>query len=173
MDESGPIEVWTEGERLLPPKYSAPETKARGDALCQKPKVFFRYPGGTVMELGDGPPGGAIFFGEKGKVTIDRAVFRSDPPELAEEALEQQRPPGFSENHLRNWLTCIRTRQRPIADVEIGHRSATVCHLGNIARYAGGRLAWDPAKEVFVGRPDAEAYLDRPRRKGYELPATV
>jgi predicted dehydrogenase len=172
MDASGPIEVWTEGDKLVPPKYTAVEPKTRGDALCQLPKVFFRYPGDIVMELGNGPAGGAIFIGEKGKVTIDRAVFKSDPPELAEDALEH-RPAGFGENHLRNWLNCIKSRERPIADVEIGHRSATVCHLGNVARYLGGKLAWDPVKEIFPGNSAANAWLDRPRRKPYELPQAV
>jgi hypothetical protein len=58
-----------------------------------------------------------------------------------------------------------------VADVEIGHRSISVCHLGNIAREVGRKLKWDPAKEVFVGDEEANRLLERPRRKGYELPA--
>ena len=72
-----------------------------------------------------------------------------------------------------NWLECIKTRKRPVADVEIGHRSATVCHLGNIARLLGRRLRWDPIAEVFIDDPEANLYLDRARRKGYELPEEV
>lgn len=169
MDASGPIEVWTEGAPFNPPTYRAPEAKTRGDQICSEPKVFFRYAGDIVMELGNGPAGGAIFLGEKAKLTIDRAICRSDPPELAEDALEQ-RPRGFKENHLQNWLDCIKTRARPIADVEIGHRSATVCHLGNIARLTGRRLRWDPVKEVFPDDPAANGHLDRARRKPWELP---
>ncbi len=73
-------------------------------------------------------------------------------------------------NHHANWFDCMRSRQRCVSDVEIGHRSATVCHLGNIARWLGRRLQWDPVKEVFVGDDEANTYLDRPRRKPYELP---
>ena len=62
---------------------------------------------------------------------------------------------------------------RCAGDVEIGHRSATVCHLGNIARWTGRRLRWDPAKETFPDDPEANKLLDRPRRKGYELPEKV
>ena len=51
--------------------------------------------------------------------------------------------------HLQNWLDCIRTRKKPVADVEIGHRSITVCHLVNITRRVGRPLKWDPAKETF------------------------
>ncbi len=74
---------------------------------------------------------------------------------------------------MQNWLDCIRTRQRPIADVEAGHRSTTVAHLGNIARWLGRRLAWDPVKEIFPDDAEANAMIDRKRRKPYELPETV
>ena len=116
--------------------------------------------------------GGAIFIGERGKLTIDRSFCKSDPPELAEEAKEQ-RVPGLTENHMRNWIDCVRSRQKPVADVEIGHRSATVCHLGNIARRLGRKLRWDPVREVFPDDAEANGLLDRPRRKGYELPQAV
>ena len=171
MDEAGPVEVWTEGEPLDPPTYNAPEPQTRGDQLCRQPKVFFRYPNDVVMELANGPAGGAIFVGEKGTLKIDRAVCQSDPPELAEDALENPAIPlPRSRNHLQNWLDAIKSRERPIADVEVGHRSATVCHLGNIARYLGRRLRWDPVQERFPDDAEANAWLDRPRRKGYELP---
>src|SRR4030095_889731 len=88
MDEAGPVEVWTEGSTFAPPTYTMVESKDRGDKLCSQPKVFFRYPGDIIMELGDGPMGGAIFIGTKGKLTLDRAVCRTDPPELAEESLD-------------------------------------------------------------------------------------
>ena len=171
MDESGPVEVWTEGARFDPPTYTAPETKARGDKLCSEPRVFFRYPGDIVMELGDGPPGGAVFIGDKGTIRIDRALLSSDPPGLAEDALER-RPQGVTWNHLRNWLECLKSRKKPVADVEIGHRSATVCHLGNIARWTGRRLRWDPVAERFPDDADANRFLDRERRKPYDLPST-
>jgi len=57
--------------------------------------------------------------------------------------------------------------------VEIGHRSISVCHLANIAREVGRKLRWDPEKEMFPGDEEANAYLDRPKRKGYELPDPV
>ena len=75
------------------------------------------------------------------------------------------------DNHIQNWFDCIKSRAQPIADVEIGHRSASLCHLGNIARWVGRKLTWDPAKEIFPKDEEANGYLDRPRRKPYELPA--
>ena len=62
------------------------------------------------------------------------------------------------------------TRAKPVADVEIGHRSVTVCHLANIARAVGRPLRWDPAAERFVDDAAADALLARERRKGFELP---
>ena len=72
---------------------------------------------------------------------------------------------------MQNWLNCIRTREKPVADGEIGHRSVSVCHLANITRAVGRPLRWDPAREQFEGDEQANALLDRPRRKGFELPA--
>ena len=169
MDESGPIEVWTEGEKLVPPTQTEPGPRL--DKACSVPKVFFRYPGDIVMELGKGPAGGAIFIGQKATVTIDRGKFVSDPPEMAKAALKAGAP--GRDNHKADWVAAIKSRARPVADVEIGHRSATVCHLANIARYLGRRLRWDPVKEVFPDDAEANTHLDRPRRKPYEIPETV
>ena len=74
---------------------------------------------------------------------------------------------------MKNWLDCIKSRQTPNADIEIGHRSATVCHLGNIARWTGRKLRWDPVKEEFIGDKDANKYLDRERRKPWTLPEKI
>lgn len=172
MDESGPVEVWTEGDTFSPPTYTAPETKQRGDRICREPKVFYRYANGVVMEPGEASMGGAIFYGAKGRVTLSRGACESDPEELALEALSQ-RPPEFNDNHLKNWLDCIKTRGRPVADVETGHRSATVCHLGNIARWTGRRLRWDPVKEEFAGDPGANQFLDRERRKPWNFSGLI
>ncbi len=175
MDESGPVEIWVEGEPFDPPTYTQPESRARGDALCSKPKVFLRYPGEIVMELTSGAPaGGAIFIGSEGKLTIDRGQVVSDPPEIAKEPLgDDERRLYRSDNHVQNWLDCIRSGQRCVADVEIGHRSATVCHLANIARWLGRRAVWDPQRELFPGDDEANQYLDRPQRKPYQLPEVI
>jgi predicted dehydrogenase len=173
-DETGPVEVWTDGPALKLPTYTHSESKKRGDEICSHPKVFFRYANGVVMELGNGPAGGAIFIGEQGTITIDRAKVESDPEEIARERLENPKIPlEVSKNHPLNWLECIKSRKRPIADAEIGHRSASICHLGNIARLLGRRLRWDPISEVFIGDPEANTYLRRAHRKGYELPEQV
>ena len=81
------------------------------------------------------------------------------------------RPSGRPAGTCRTGSIASATRQQPVADVEIGHRSISVCHLVNIARRTGRRLQWDPTREVFIGDDEASRLVDRPRRKGYELPA--
>ena len=125
MDDTGPVEIWTQGSRFDPPTYTKAEAKERGDQICREPKVFFRYANGALVEPGEATLGGAIFYGEKGRVVISRGACESDPDELAIEGL-RKRPASFNDNHQKNWLDCIKSRAKPIAHVETGHRSATV-----------------------------------------------
>ena len=139
---------------------------------------------GSPLRTGNGPrtDGGAVFTCEKGKLEINRNKFTSNPPEIAANLLKQvdeaEKERKWSDNlalwqarwHMQDWLDCMRSRQKPVADVEIGQRAITVCHLANITRVVGRRLKWDPAKEQFVGDDEANSHLDRPRRKGFELP---
>lgn len=174
MDAGGPVEVWTEGEPFQAPTYTAPAPRDAGEAVTRKPRVRFLYPGGVVLKLDDGPMGGAVFIGEKGKISIDRGKFVVTPEELGRPRVpEGATRPAENDDHMRNWFECMKSRKLPAADVEIGHRSATVGHLGNIARWVGRKLRWDPEKEVFPDDRAANAYLDRPRRKPFELPDTV
>ena len=71
--------------------------------------------------------------------------------------------------HLQDFLNCVRSRQRPICDVEVGCRSVTVCHLGNLAYWNHRKLKWDPAKEQFIGDPEANTWLDRPKRAPWKV----
>lgn len=174
MDETGPVEWWTEGPPFHPPTYTASESADRGNRLCSRPTVFCRYPNGVVMELGNGPAGGAIFIGERGKLTIDRGKIVSDPPELAKEPLTEKDVRLYvSHGHLQNWLECIQSRGQCICHEEVGHRSASVCHLANIARRLGRKLQWDPVKEQFIGDAEANALLRRPQREKYKTPDPV
>lgn len=175
MDETGPIEFWPErNEPLKPPVYQQPEKRPRGDKLCSANRVFYRYANGTVVKFDTGPAAGAIFIGERGKITVDNNRFTCEPKELADEPLKPSDPRlETSDNHFQNWFDAMASGRRPIADVEIGHRSATICHLANITRWLGRRLRWDPAKEVFVGDEEANRCLQRPQRKPYQLPVAV
>jgi hypothetical protein len=75
----------------------------------------------------------------------------------------------FIPDHVRNLIDSIKARRDPISPVEIGHRTATVCHLGNIAMKLNRKLRWDPAAEQFVGDEEANRMLERPMRKPWVL----
>jgi predicted dehydrogenase len=174
MDESGPVEIWVEGEKFAPPTYTAPESGARGNKVCKHPKIFYRYANGVVVKLDTGNEGGGIFIGNKGKIEIFRGRVTSNPADIAKEPTRPDEVHLYkSDNHMQNFLDCIKTRKKCVADVEIGHRSITVCHLGNIARWLNRRLRWDPVKEVFPDDAEANTYLDRERRKPYVLPEVI
>jgi predicted dehydrogenase len=151
----------------------------------QSGKVELRYANGVPLRCVDkGPWGGGIFICEKGRLELDRNKFTSEPKEIAVDLLKKvdaaQEEKKWSDQsptalwqarwHMQNWIDCIRSRERPIADVEINHRSVTVCHLANITRFVGRPLKWDPIAERFIGDDEANRWVDRPRRKGYELP---
>jgi predicted dehydrogenase len=150
-------------------------------------QVRMKYANGVVVnfviEPGKGPMGGAVFVCEKGKLEINRNKFTSNPPEIALELRKQldiaEEERKWSDDlalwqarwHMQNWLDCIKSRALPVADVEIGHRSISVCHLANITRELDRPLRWDPSNESFLGDPQANGLLTRQRRKGFELPA--
>ncbi len=130
------------------------------------------YANGVRVERDDDLAKSMIEFqGTKGTVWVSRDDFlETDPPELAARPLRGEDLHLYaSDNHHLDFFDCVRTRRHPIADVEIGHRSATVCHLNVIAAQLGRPVRWDPAKEEVTGDPAASRLLDRPRRAGYPL----
>ncbi len=73
-------------------------------------------------------------------------------------------------DHVTDFLSCLKSRERPVCDVEVTHFSTNTTHLGNIAYRLGRKLAWDAETESFPGDAEANALLGREYRKGYELP---
>ncbi|MBM4088586.1 MAG: Gfo/Idh/MocA family oxidoreductase [Planctomycetes bacterium] len=142
-------------------------------------RVRMKFESGTELRLnmdGDRGPGlGAIFAGEKGKIEINRNKIASNPKELVR-ASDNPGPITRPETayHIENWIECIKTKEPCNADIEIGQRATTLCYLVNIVRDVGqvGKvLKWDAVAERFTNCDEANELLDRPRRKGYELPA--
>ncbi len=74
-----------------------------------------------------------------------------------------------SDDHYRNFLHSVKSRKDPIEPVEAGHRTASICHLGNIAMRLERKLAWNPDKEVFVNDDEANQMLRRPYRKPWKI----
>jgi hypothetical protein len=142
------------------------------------------------------PPRGAYYYGTKGAMTITREGFDitgdlNRPPENAiptfrghpqggpraaqrppEPWIPPQTMPGSVQEqfdlHTRNFLDCIKSRQRPIADVEDGHFTSTACHLANISLRLGRTLHWNPETEQIAGDPEAAAMLERPYRAPWD-----
>ncbi len=125
--------------------------------------------GVRVERVGDDLKAMIEFTGTKGTVWVSRDDYlETDPPELATRALRADDVHLYASNdHHTDFFNCIRSRQRPIADVEIGHRSATVSHLNNIAEYLQRPIHWDPTREEILGDAIAATLLDRSRRAPY------
>jgi hypothetical protein len=116
---------------------------------------------------------GIVFEGENGWIYVRRGYL-----EASDEALLKDPLPGNAErlyasnDHMGNFFECVRTRKPPTADVEAGHRSVTMCHLGSIATRIGRPLKWDLAAEQFVGDDEANKYVAREQREKWSY-ATV
>lgn len=157
---TGPVELWP----LTPDE---PNVAHR--------KIAMKYADGSEVryDLDNGPWGGGIFRCEKGNLEVNRNNLKANPAELIADAPEADPPEGptwIARPHIENFFDCMASRQTPNADVEVGHRSVSVCHLIGICRELNRKLRWDPATETFPDDAEATAKVDRPRRAGYELP---
>jgi predicted dehydrogenase len=79
--------------------------------------------------------------------------------------------PSCQEGHVQNFLDCVRSRKRPVADVEIGYRSVSTCHVGVIAYRLGRKVRWDAKKETFPNDSEAQAMMTKKYRSPWTLPA--
>jgi hypothetical protein len=163
MDDSGPVAA--EGSATYNPEhwYEVPETM----------RVTYTYANGVKLVLGQEQkdiPQGCTFKGTEGEIFVDRRRITSKPDGIAKQALSDSDVRLYvSTNHNQNFLDCVKSRKRPICDVEIGHRSATVCHLGNIVARLGRPVRWDPSAERIVGDDQAAAMLSRPYRSPWTI----
>jgi predicted dehydrogenase len=117
-----------------------------------------------------GQHNGIRFEGAKGWIWVNRKeITASDPDLLTAPLAEDAVHLAVSNDHMGNFFDCVRSRKLPICDVETGHRSATMCHLGAIALRTGLKLRWDAEREKFTGFHShrANAYLSREMRKPY------
>ena len=98
----------------------------------------------------------ARFEGTEGWVNAGWYEVETNPTSLKHSTIDPDEIHLYESNdHYRNFLDCVKTRKDPICPVEVGHRSATVCHLGNIAMKLKRRLHWDPEREEFINDPEA------------------
>jgi predicted dehydrogenase len=106
--------------------------------------------------------------GESKHVDV-RYELEEYPIDKVEKDLEKHVAPAIR-GHMRNLLTCIQSREKPVSDIEQGYISATACILANMSQKLGRSLTWDHAKGEIVGDADANKLLARPYRAPYKHP---
>ena len=131
------------------------------------------YESGVSMIISSEERMGVTFEGTEGKVYVnrgkhrDRRRSRSSDTEIGPGEIHLYK----SDDHFRNFIDCVLSREPTAAPVEVAHRSITICHLGNIAMRLGREtLRWDPRTERIVGDDEAAAMLSRPYRDPWTLP---
>ncbi|WP_234735269.1 Gfo/Idh/MocA family protein [Tellurirhabdus bombi] len=152
MDKSGPVS-------LTPPS----DNSGKG--------LVYTYANGVKM-IHEPVQGGQFchFIGTEGEVKVGRGSLITTPASLKDKVIaESDRKIYHSENHYVDFLNAMRSRKPPVCDVEVGHRTATVCNIGNIAYELKRPLRWDPKKEKFVDDDEANKWLSRPLKKEWKV----
>jgi predicted dehydrogenase len=130
------------------------------------------YDNGVVMNHVKLPYGNGIeFIGTEGKIEVTRGFIKTYPNDkLAKmEIKPEDRKLYFSDNHYQDFLDAMRNRNKPISDVEVGHRTSSVCNIVNIAYELERPLQWDPEDETFIGDGFADMMLSRPYRGKWDF----
>jgi predicted dehydrogenase len=168
MDNSGPIEVEGKGQFDERKRYEVP-------FRCN---LNYTYANGAKVTLEQQTGGytGTTFVGDKGAIYVNRGSLKMGPSEKELDDIPAMKDAEIkhayiSNEHHQNWLDCIKSRKDPICNVDVGHRTATVCHLGNIALRTGKKVKWDPVKEEIVGDPELAKMAFKAYRAPWKLPA--
>jgi myo-inositol 2-dehydrogenase / D-chiro-inositol 1-dehydrogenase len=177
MELSGPVSI--EGTGSFP-NENEPEYKTHPDRFFNTPDKFtvkMAYPNGLPLTFDcTGKDNGIIFSGETGRIRVNRGGVHGKPvedlaknplPENAWKVRESGSSPDSTRAHMENFFACIRSREQPVATVQIEHRTSTACHLANIAMRLKRKIAWDPVKEEIVGDAEAAAMIKREQRAPY------
>jgi len=129
------------------------------------PQLTYKFANGIQIYHGGGWDGILNFRGTEGEISTkgDRSGNKQSPPDIY--------IPNYKGNRgiFGDFIECVKTRELPFRDIEIAHRTATVCHLGNIAYWLNRSLKWDSEKEEIIGDPEANRWLDRPKREAWSL----
>ncbi|MBI1344991.1 gfo/Idh/MocA family oxidoreductase [bacterium] len=180
IDESGPLTVEgvakhpCEFKNGMPTRDDCYNAAVSFDVTVMCPNDVEMH---IVSESQDG--NGILFEGTDGRFHVSRGSMKGKPAEdlktnpVTEERLMQLYKGKKPGNHMANFFECIADRTDPISDVYSHHRAMTTCHLANIAIRLGRKLNWDSEKEMIVGDDEANQWLAREQRKGYEIDVTV
>ena len=180
LDRSGPVAVRGQplskpvpGGYTAPAEYDIEYTYANGVTHRCFSTTANLWNGALSDTYKPGQPvHGVRFEGTDGWLFVTRGKIEAGRPEVLKDDFGSKNFKLASVNdHMANFFDCVKTRQAPICDAEVGHRSASVCHLGGIAVRLGRPLKWDPAAERFVGDAEADGYLAREMRKPWTYEA--
>lgn len=170
-ERSGPVSI--EGQSLVPmipggftaaSEYAVLYTYANGVTQLTRSTHGNGWNGSVTDKAA--PQHGVRFEGSNGWIFVTRGKIEASHGDLLMTPLPSSAPRLYaSDNHMKNFFDCVRSRKQPICDTEIGHRSVSVCHLGVIAIRLGRALKWNPAQEQFVGDNEANTWLAREQRK--------
>ncbi len=162
-DDTGPVEFEDQGA-VWPPEGHLFNTAVRTHFRA-------RYANGIELICKTHDPSfGGRFEGTEGWLQYAWREVTSEPESLKDSVLgpdELHLP--VSDNHYRNFVDAVKSREDPIEPVEVGHRTTTLCHLGNIAMLLGRKVPWDPATQSCPNDPEAESMLQRPYRAPWRL----
>jgi len=156
-DRSGPVEIQGKGDF---PRDGLFNTPTAWD-------IEYTYDDAVILLFKSGK-WGIRFEGSDG--WIQTSPFDASPKSLLKSVIGPDEIHLYESNdHKRNFLDCIKSRKDPIAPAEVGHRSAAICHLGNIAMLTGRKLKWDHEREQFINDATANQMLSRPMRSPWRL----
>ena len=176
-DDTGPLEI--EGAGVLPRDglcdtaltWRLEHVYANGVKMihldrAQAVREFPQFESKTLQYSGVG----ILFLGADGWVIVSRGGIDAGPKSLLDTVFDSSEPRlPVSNNHRRNFLECVRTRQQTISPIEAAVRSDTICHLDDIAIRTGRKLRWDPAEEQFLNDDHANRLLTRSLRSPWRL----
>ncbi|MCK5102712.1 MAG: Gfo/Idh/MocA family oxidoreductase [Cyclobacteriaceae bacterium] len=154
MDKSGPVEAIPAGFENY--KF-----------------LTYKYDNGIIMTeepFDEKKTKGVKFQGKDGWIEVSRGYFKGSEKSYEPNLKKESGPYETKIPHQINFIEAVRSRKDPQVPVEIGHRTCTVCTLGNIAYDLRRPVKWNPAKEEFIDDLQADLYMHREYRKGYKLP---
>jgi len=174
MGNSGPRSIQGTATHPSPMKDGYPTLDDRYN-VAEKFNVVCQFPNDIELTITSEGDNGILFEGTEGRLFVNRGKITGKPveelkvnplPEDALVTLYKGKKPG---NHMGNFFECLKDRTQPISDVYTHHRSMSTCHLANIAIRLGRKIEWDAQKEEIVGDKEAQSFIAREQRKGYEI----
>ena len=173
--ETGPSRV-TPGEYTLPVAYKdgIPTVSDQYNAATRF-NIQVDMPNGVEMIITSEGDNGILFEGTEGRIFVNRGKLTGKPVDdlkdkpLPDGAIEKIYGGKVSANHTANFIEGMKARKQPISDVWSHNRMLEICHLSNIAMRLGREVKWDPIKREIIGDPQANSFLSRENRKGFEI----